>query len=188
MATEDTTPAAVPEAPVRLRRSLTTRQGRKVPRMLYRQQGPEPADDDPIVGLVDTPELAALIVAAVNRDIPAAAPDEGREPLILTPGEFAALRTVAEKLGMLPPSPASPEPDTAATGAAEGIWRERAEAAEAERDAARAAAASDRGRAKAAEAMVAAVRAVLLAGGQDAESVRRRAIAIVGTEEEADHG
>ena len=26
----------------------------------------EPADDDPIIGLVDTPELAALIVAAVN--------------------------------------------------------------------------------------------------------------------------
>ena len=53
-------------APVTLRQSLTTRQGRKVPRMLYRQLGDEPADDDPIVGLVDTPELAALIVAAVN--------------------------------------------------------------------------------------------------------------------------
>ena len=50
----------------RLRQSLTTRQGRKVPRMLYQQVGDEPADDDPIVGLVDTPELAALIVAAVN--------------------------------------------------------------------------------------------------------------------------
>jgi hypothetical protein len=34
--------------------------------MLYQQAGDEPADDDPIVGLVDTPELAALIVAAVN--------------------------------------------------------------------------------------------------------------------------
>jgi hypothetical protein len=51
---------------MRLRQSLTTRQGRKVPRMLYEQRGPEPADDDPIIGLVDTPELAALIVAAVN--------------------------------------------------------------------------------------------------------------------------
>jgi hypothetical protein len=51
---------------VRLRQSLTTRQGRKVPRMLYEQPGPEPADDDPIIGLVDTPGLAALIVAAVN--------------------------------------------------------------------------------------------------------------------------
>jgi hypothetical protein len=52
--------------PVTLRQSLTTRQGRKVARMLYRQTGGEPADDDPIIGLVDTPELAALIVAAVN--------------------------------------------------------------------------------------------------------------------------
>jgi hypothetical protein len=34
--------------------------------MLYRQLGDAPADDDPIIGLVDTPELAALIVAAVN--------------------------------------------------------------------------------------------------------------------------
>jgi len=51
---------------VKLRQSLTTRQGRKVPRMLYQQLGPEPADDDPVIGLVDTPELAALIVAAVN--------------------------------------------------------------------------------------------------------------------------
>ncbi len=51
---------------VRLRQSLTTRNGRKVARMLYIQRGAEPADDDPIIGLVDTPELAALIVAAVN--------------------------------------------------------------------------------------------------------------------------
>lgn len=58
----------------RLRQSLTTRQGRKVPRMLYLQQGDEPADDDPIVGLVDTPELAALIVAAVNAYDPPAVP------------------------------------------------------------------------------------------------------------------
>lgn len=49
-----------------LRQSLTTRQGRKVPRMLYHQLGTQPADNDPIIGLVDTPELAALIVAAVN--------------------------------------------------------------------------------------------------------------------------
>ena len=51
---------------MRLRQSLTTRQGRKIPRMLYEQLGPEPADDDPIIGLVDTPELAALIVDAVT--------------------------------------------------------------------------------------------------------------------------
>lgn len=42
------------------------RQGRRVPRHLYHQQGPEPADTDPPVGMVDTPELAATIVAAVN--------------------------------------------------------------------------------------------------------------------------
>ncbi len=59
-----------PAGPVRLRQSLTTRQGRKVPRMLYQQLGPEPADDDPVIGLVDTPELAALIVAAVNACTP----------------------------------------------------------------------------------------------------------------------
>lgn len=51
---------------MKLRQSLTTRHGRKVRRMLYEQRGAEPADDDPIIGLVDTPELAALIVAAVN--------------------------------------------------------------------------------------------------------------------------
>lgn len=45
---------------------MSLRNGRKVPRMLYEQRGERPADDDPIVGLVDTPELAALIVAAVN--------------------------------------------------------------------------------------------------------------------------
>lgn len=58
---------------MRLRTSMLLRQGRKVPRMLYEQRGPVPADDDPIVGLVDTPELAALIVAAVNERGAAAA-------------------------------------------------------------------------------------------------------------------
>ena len=42
------------------------RQGRRVPRHLYHQQGAEPADTDPPVGMVDTPELAATIVSAVN--------------------------------------------------------------------------------------------------------------------------
>lgn len=51
---------------MKIRTSMTTRQGRKVPRMLYQQMGDEPADDDPIIGLVDTPEWAALIVRAVN--------------------------------------------------------------------------------------------------------------------------
>jgi hypothetical protein len=42
------------------------RQGRKVGRTIYQQMGAEPSDDDPIVGLVDTPELAAIVVEAVN--------------------------------------------------------------------------------------------------------------------------
>src|SRR5690625_988040 len=45
---------------------MKLRQGRSVGRTLYHQQGPEPSEDDPIIGMVDTPELAATIVAAVN--------------------------------------------------------------------------------------------------------------------------
>jgi len=56
-----------------LRTSMTTRQGRKVPRMLYLQKGAEPADDDPIVGLVDTPELAEAIAYCVNAMPPGSA-------------------------------------------------------------------------------------------------------------------
>lgn len=43
------------------------RQGRKVGRTLYRQLGSEPSDEDPLIGVVDTPAYAQLIVAAVNR-------------------------------------------------------------------------------------------------------------------------
>jgi hypothetical protein len=67
------------EPVTRLRTSLTTRQGRKEQRMIYIQRGPEPADDDPIVGLVDTPGLAALIVAAVNSYGGDRGEDEARE-------------------------------------------------------------------------------------------------------------
>lgn len=45
---------------------MKLRQGRRVGRTLYHQQGPEPSEDDPIIGLVDNPELAATIVVAVN--------------------------------------------------------------------------------------------------------------------------
>lgn len=45
---------------------VVLRQGRKVGRTLYQQMGDMASDDDPIVGLVDTPELAAFIVEAVN--------------------------------------------------------------------------------------------------------------------------
>lgn len=45
---------------------MKLRQGRRVGRTLYEQQGPEPSATDPIIGMVDTPELAEEIVTAVN--------------------------------------------------------------------------------------------------------------------------
>lgn len=45
---------------------MRLRQGRTVGRTLYAQTGPEPSDDDTLVGMVDTAELAAVIVEAVN--------------------------------------------------------------------------------------------------------------------------
>lgn len=46
--------------------SIRLRVGRKVGRTIYQQVGDEPSDRDLLIGLVDTPEWAALIVAAVN--------------------------------------------------------------------------------------------------------------------------
>ena len=43
------------------------RVGRKVGRTIYEQYGPEPTDDDPLIGVMDTPELAAEVVKSVNR-------------------------------------------------------------------------------------------------------------------------
>lgn len=45
---------------------MELRQGRKVGRTLYTQFGPDPSDDDQLVGLVDTEELAAAICEAFN--------------------------------------------------------------------------------------------------------------------------
>jgi hypothetical protein len=45
---------------------MTYRTGRKVGRTIYNQIGPEPSDDDELVGLMDTPVLAALFVMAMN--------------------------------------------------------------------------------------------------------------------------
>jgi hypothetical protein len=45
---------------------MTYRTGRKVGRTIYHQVGPEPSDDDELVGLMDTPVLAALFVYAIN--------------------------------------------------------------------------------------------------------------------------
>jgi hypothetical protein len=42
------------------------RVGRKVGRTIYRQIAVEPSDNDELIGVMDTPELAALVVAAVN--------------------------------------------------------------------------------------------------------------------------
>jgi hypothetical protein len=46
--------------------SVIYRVGRKVRRTIYRQNGPEPSDTDPLVGVMDTPELAAAAVAGLN--------------------------------------------------------------------------------------------------------------------------
>jgi hypothetical protein len=40
--------------------------GRKVGRTIYQQVGPEPSDDDVLIGFMDTPELAWQAVAAHN--------------------------------------------------------------------------------------------------------------------------
>jgi hypothetical protein len=66
-----------------------------------------------------------------------------------------------------PPAPVPGEPDTAAMGSGEGNWRKRALAA---------------------EGKLAALRAVLLEGGQDDGTVRRRALAVIGSEEGAGRG
>lgn len=54
------------------------RTGRKVGRTIYAQMGPEPSDDDPLIGVMDTPDLAHLVVRAVNDTLADLAPgDEG---------------------------------------------------------------------------------------------------------------
>ena len=42
------------------------RTGRKLGRTIYAQPGPEASDEDPLIGLMDTPELAAAAVEAHN--------------------------------------------------------------------------------------------------------------------------
>lgn len=43
------------------------RVGRSLGRTVYRVVGAEPSNDDELIGLMDTPELGALVVAALNR-------------------------------------------------------------------------------------------------------------------------
>lgn len=58
----------------------TYRAGRKALRTIYRQLGPDPSNADELVGLMDTPELAALVVAGLNRT--SVAYRAGREDLL----------------------------------------------------------------------------------------------------------
>lgn len=52
---------------LRLRhQKMIMRQGRRVGRTLYWQQGEEPSDSDPVIGLVDYPQIAAAVVRAFN--------------------------------------------------------------------------------------------------------------------------
>lgn len=43
------------------------RTGRKLKRTLYRQGGLEPRDDDEFLGLMESPELAEIVIEAVRR-------------------------------------------------------------------------------------------------------------------------
>jgi hypothetical protein len=45
---------------------LPWRVGRKVGRTIYQQVGPEPSDDDVLIGVMDTSDLAWQAVAAHN--------------------------------------------------------------------------------------------------------------------------
>jgi hypothetical protein len=46
--------------------SVPWRVGRKVGRTIYAQTGPEPSDDDVLIGVMDTPELAEDAVNCHN--------------------------------------------------------------------------------------------------------------------------
>ena len=45
---------------------MSWRVGRKVGRTIYIQRGAEPSDDDPLIGVMDTPDLAREAVDAFN--------------------------------------------------------------------------------------------------------------------------
>lgn len=46
---------------------LPWRVGRKVGRTIYMVVGPEPSDDDVLIGVMDSPEIAGEAVCAHNR-------------------------------------------------------------------------------------------------------------------------
>lgn len=45
------------------------RVGRKLGRTVYAQEGDAPSDDDPLLGLMETEEIARQVVVAVNRSL-----------------------------------------------------------------------------------------------------------------------
>ncbi len=45
---------------------MTWRTGRKVGRTLYLQLGSDPSDNDVLIGVMDQPDYAAIVVEAVN--------------------------------------------------------------------------------------------------------------------------
>lgn len=51
---------------MRTKTGINWRTGRKVGRTIYRQKGDFPSDEDELIGVMDTPELARIVVAAVN--------------------------------------------------------------------------------------------------------------------------
>lgn len=48
---------------------MRLRTGRKLGRTIYIQLGAAPADEDPCIGMVDTSELAAVVVSSFNRNV-----------------------------------------------------------------------------------------------------------------------
>ena len=56
-----------PERLYQLAQSATWRVGRKVGRTLYAQMASEPSDGDLLIGMMDTRELAHIVVQSHNR-------------------------------------------------------------------------------------------------------------------------
>jgi hypothetical protein len=56
---------------------MLLRVGRHLGRTIYEQVGDVPSDDDRFIGIMDTPQMAQLVVAAVN---------DGRERINLAAG------------------------------------------------------------------------------------------------------
>jgi hypothetical protein len=73
------------------------RTGRKVGRTIYEQQGQEPHDDDPLIGVMDTADLAATAVEC--RNFVASCPDGVVQVSVATLNVMAARIEAAEAGG-----------------------------------------------------------------------------------------